>query len=75
MENQKIINEIESVAITTEPSIINKLDDGREEHIYYKEKITVDNIEYTYSIDWVGFNNNEDGGIFGTPYDIQKEDL
>jgi len=69
---QELIEEINSIAINSEPQFTHQLSDGRERQEYF-EKIDFQNKTYTYWINWVGYNDGEDEGEWSEPYDIQED--
>lgn len=74
IKNKKLL---EKIKLEIDAMVI----DGREEHISYNsdgtvtitysDSITFNDIKYIFNIDWTGFENEEDGGNWSEPYNIE----
>ncbi|MFW6312157.1 MAG: hypothetical protein ACOC1K_07980 [Nanoarchaeota archaeon] len=62
---------IEANPVNSKGEIMETLEDGRVK-IRYNEIINIDDKQYSYNIDWIGFDDNEDGGEWSEAYNIEE---
>ena len=71
-ESYNLLKEIEAAVVHGSGKIEEHLPSDRIKMLYSNEKIEYNNKTYSYSIYWIGLDNDVDEGSWSAPFDIEE---